>query len=99
MSLPSSFIPGICVYRWMKCAFYVGDYMYPAEPDYAGTRDLLPPLLSSGVDELTDASRSLNRIVFNSHATVRSLLHVDTTLQHTAIVDNLLQKGTVVCNI
>lgn len=78
--------------------FDVGDYMYPVEPDYEGTRDL-PPLLSSSVDELTDTSRSLNRMVFSSRAVVRSLSQIDTTVQDTTDVDKLLQKATVICNI
>lgn len=90
------------VYRLCRDAVLLllpGDYMYPAEPDYEGTKDVPPPMLSSSVDELTDASRSLNRIVFSSHTTVRSLLQVDSTVQDTACTDKLLQKGTVICNI
>jgi len=77
----------------------VGDYMYPAEPDYEGTRDMLPPLLSSSVDDLTDSSRGLNRIVFANRQTVGSLSPVNTTVQDTAAVDHLLQKGTILCNL
>jgi len=73
--------------------------MYPSKPDYEGTRELPAPLLSSGVDELTDAGRRLNRIVFTSSGTVESLSHVDTTLHDTSAVDQLLQRGTVFCNI
>jgi len=73
--------------------------MYPKEPDYEGTKELPPLLLSSGIDELTNTKRNLNRIVFSNHTTVRSLSQVDTTVHDTAAIDNLLQKATVVCNI
>jgi len=73
--------------------------MYPTEPDYDGMKDMLSPVLSSNVEELNDFSRSLNRVVFSNRETVRSLSQVDTTVQNTAAVDNLLQKGTVICNI
>jgi len=73
--------------------------MYPTEPDYDGMEDMLSPVLSSNVEELNDFSRSLNRVVFSNRETVRSLSQVDTTVQNTAAVDNLLQKGTVICNI
>jgi len=73
--------------------------MYPAEPDYEGTKDMLRPLLLSSVDDLTDWSRCLNRVVFTNRGVVRSLSQVDTTVQDTTAVDNVLQKGTVVCNI
>jgi len=73
--------------------------MYPEEPDYEGTREMLPALLSSTVHELTDCSRSLNRVVFTDKETIHSLSQVDTTVHDTAAVDNVLQKGTIVCNI
>jgi len=74
----------------------VGDFMYPTEPDYEGTKDTLPPLLSSRADDLTDSSCGLNRLVFSNRDTVRSLAQVDTTLRNTAAADDLLQKGTVI---
>ena len=78
----------------------VGDYMYPAEPDYEGTRDMLAALLSTSVDELTAPDRCLNRIVFaNDDDRIRCLSHVDTTTHDTAAADNVQQKGTVLCNI
>lgn len=82
-----------------KYACDIGDYLYPTEPDYEGTEDMPLPLLSSGVEELSDSKRSLNRIVFINRETVRNLSQVDTTVQDTTAVDNLLQKGTVICNI
>ena len=73
--------------------------MYPSEPDYEGTKDLLPVLLSSNLQELTDSSRSLNRVIFTNQETVQSYSEIDTTVHDTGAVDNLLQKGTVICNI
>jgi len=81
------------------CVFDIGDYMYPAEPDYEGTKDLPPPLSSSGIDELTDSKCNLNRIVFSNRSVLHSLSQVDTTVQDTTDVDSILQKGTVICNI
>jgi len=73
--------------------------MYPEEPDYDGTQEMLPALLSSNVRELTDSSRSLNRVLFTKKEAIRSLSQVDTTVHDTVAVDNVLQKGTIVCNI
>jgi len=70
--------------------------MYPTEPDYNGTKDMLPPLLSSRVDDLTDSSCGLNRLVFTNRDTVRSLAQLDTTVRNAAGVDDVLQKGTVI---
>ena len=76
-----------------------GDYMYPSKPDYEGTEDMLPPLLSSSVEELNDVNCTLNRVIFANRETVLSLSQIDTTAHDTSIVDHLLQNGTVVCNI
>jgi len=66
-----------------------GDYMYPPEPDYDGTQDMLTPLLSSSVDELTDSACRLNRMVFTTSETPHSV----------SSVDKLMKKATVICNI
>ena len=95
----SFFVLDNYVYLRIQYICAVGDYMYPTEPDYEGTKDMFPPLLSSSIDDLTDCSRGLNRVVFTNHQTVRSLSQVDTTVQDTTAVDNLLQNGTVLCNI
>jgi len=83
----------------MKHACGVGDYMYPAEPDYEGTKEMLPPLTSCTAEELTGSGRRLNRVVFSNRTAVRSVSQVDTTVEDTTPVDNLLQNGTVMCNI
>ena len=76
---------------------YAGDFLYPSDPDLCGARDVPSPLPYS-LSELTDPSKSMNRITFD-WAKNDQLNVIDTTIANSADVDSLLQKGTVTCNI
>lgn len=80
----------------MWCVF-AGDFLYPTDPDFNGTRQLPGPY-SCTLSEITDQSKPMNRITFQNSDQL-NISSVDTTIANTADVDSLLQNGIVTCNI